>query len=92
MIRTCQHCGELILGDAYRVTSEEDGVPLLNMVVCYPCAMEAKRLQLHTEPINPGVQYPSIQNGKSPANRRDEKTTNLSINSITETEQQVSDP
>ena len=29
MIRTCQHCGELILGDAYRVTSEEDGVPLL---------------------------------------------------------------
>jgi RNase P subunit RPR2 len=65
MIRTCQHCGELILGDAYRVTSEEDGVPLLNMVVCLPCSMEAKRLQLHTEPINPGVQHPSIQNGRS---------------------------
>jgi hypothetical protein len=58
MIRPCQHCGELILGDAYRVTSEEDGVPLLNMVVCSPCAMEAKRLQLHTEAINPSVQYP----------------------------------
>ena len=65
MIRTCQHRGELILGEAYRVTSEEDGVPLLNMLVCSPCAMEAKRLRLHTEPINPGVQYPLIQNGRS---------------------------
>jgi len=69
MIRTCQHCGELILGDAYRVTSEEDGVPLLNMVVCSPCAMEAKTLQLHTEEINPSVQYPPIQNGRSQRSR-----------------------
>ena len=69
MIRTCQHCGELILGAAYRITSEEDGVPLLNMVVCLPCAMEAKRLHLHTEPINSSVQHPSIQNGRSQRSR-----------------------
>ena len=29
MKRSCQHCGELIVGDAYRVTSEEDNVTLL---------------------------------------------------------------
>lgn len=69
MIRNCQHCGELILGEAYRVTSEEDGMPLLNMVVCSPCAIEAKKLQLHTELINPSVQHPSIQNGRSQRSR-----------------------
>ena len=69
MIRTCQHCGKLILGDAYRVTSEEGGMPLLNMVVCSACAMEAKRLQLRTEEINPGFQYPPIQNGRSRRSR-----------------------
>ena len=24
--RICQHCGELIVGNAYRVTSEEEGI------------------------------------------------------------------
>ena len=33
MKRSCQYCGELIVGNAYRVTSEEDGITLLNMVV-----------------------------------------------------------
>ena len=26
MKQNCQHCGELIVGDAYRVTSEEEGI------------------------------------------------------------------
>jgi hypothetical protein len=52
MNRVCQHCGQLIVGNAYRVTSEEDGIALLNMVVCSLCSMEAKRLRLHTEEIN----------------------------------------
>jgi hypothetical protein len=26
MNRVCQHCGESIVGNAYRVTSEEDGI------------------------------------------------------------------
>jgi hypothetical protein len=30
----CQHCEELIVGNAYRVTSEDEDVTLLNMVVC----------------------------------------------------------
>jgi hypothetical protein len=52
MDRICQHCGELIIGDAYRVTSEDQGIPLLDLAVCSLCSMEAKRLRLHTEAIN----------------------------------------
>ena len=58
MNRICQHCGELIVGNAYRVTSEEDGITLLNMVVCSLCFMEAKRLRLHTEEINVKSKHP----------------------------------
>lgn len=47
----CRHCDEFITGNAYRVTSEEDGVTLLDMVVCETCAIEAKCLQLHTKEI-----------------------------------------
>jgi len=52
MNRVCQHCGELIVGNPYRVTSEEEGITLLDMIVCSLCGMEAKRLHLHTEEIN----------------------------------------
>ena len=52
MNQNCQHCGELIVGNAYRVTSEEEGVTLLDMIVCSLCFMEAKRLHLHAEEIN----------------------------------------
>ena len=52
MTLTCEHCDEIIVGNSYRVTSEEDGVVLLNMVVCSICAMEAKQLQLHTEVVD----------------------------------------
>jgi hypothetical protein len=55
MDRSCQHCGELIVGNAYRVTSEEDGITLLDMVVCSLCSMEAKRLRLHTEQSTTGA-------------------------------------
>ena len=64
MNRACQHCGELIIGNSYRVTSEEDGIILLNMVVCSLCSMEAKRLGLHTEEVNVGSKHPS--NRKTP--------------------------
>ena len=49
----CRNCDELIIGNAYHVTSEEDGVTLLDMIVCAICASEAKCLQLHTEEIAP---------------------------------------
>ncbi len=50
----CEHCDEIIVGNAYRVTSEEDGIVLLDMVVCSLCGMEAKRLRLHTEVLDSG--------------------------------------
>ena len=51
MKQNCQHCGQLILGNAYRVTSDYQGIPLLALVVCALCFMEAKRLHLHAEEI-----------------------------------------
>ena len=62
MDRICQHCGELIVGNAYRVTSEEEGISLLDMIVCSLCFMEAKRLHLHAEEINVGSKHPSARN------------------------------
>lgn len=49
----CRHCDEMITGNAYHVTSEEDGMTLLDMIVCATCAFEAKCLDLHTEEITP---------------------------------------
>ena len=62
MDRVCQHCGNLIVGNAYRVTSEEEGITLLDMVVCSLCFVEAKRLRLHTEEINDRGEHPSARN------------------------------
>ncbi len=61
MNRVCQHCGELIVGSAYRVTSEEEGITLLDMIVCSLCFMEAKRLRLHTEEINVNSKQASVR-------------------------------
>lgn len=69
MSLNCKHCGELIVGNVYRVTSEEDGMILLNMVVCSLCAMEARRLQLHTEEINISGRQLSIRDRKSHRSR-----------------------
>ena len=41
--------GESIVGNAYRVTSEEEGISLLDMIVCSLCFIEAKSLRLHAE-------------------------------------------
>jgi len=62
MDNTCQHCGALIVGNSYRVTSEDEGITLLDMVVCSLCHMEAKRLRLHTEEINVRSKDPSARN------------------------------
>jgi RNase P subunit RPR2 len=45
----CEHCDEVYQGTAYRVTSEEDGVVLLDMIVCHSCSIEARRLGLETK-------------------------------------------
>ena len=57
----CQHCYELIVGNAYRVTSKEAGITMLDIVVCSRCLMEAKRLHLHTEEINLGSKQVSAR-------------------------------
>ena len=48
----CRHCNEVCAGDAYRVRSEEDGVILLDMIVCYACSQEARGLELWTQKID----------------------------------------
>lgn len=53
MSGACQHCGQLIAGKAYRVTSEDGGVKLLDMTVCFYCSIEAQRLGLHAEDVQP---------------------------------------
>ena len=62
MDRICQHCGELFVGNAYRVTSEEEGISLLDMIVCSLCFMAAKRLHLHAEEIDVKSKQVSARN------------------------------
>ena len=69
MNQTCQHCGGSIVGNAYRVTSEEAGITLLDMIVCSPCFEEAKRLHLHAEEINVESKHPSARNRRSHQSR-----------------------
>jgi hypothetical protein len=69
MDRICQHCGELIVGNTYRVTSEEEGITLLDMIVCSLCFMEAKRLRLHTEEISVRGKHASSRNRGSHRSR-----------------------
>lgn len=69
MNHTCQHCGEFIVGNAYRVTSEEEGITLLDMIVCSLCFMEAKRLRLHTEEINVSSKQASVRTRGSDRSR-----------------------
>lgn len=49
----CQHCGGSTAGKVYRVMSEEDGVILLDMIVCRPCYIEARKLRLKTVELSP---------------------------------------
>jgi hypothetical protein len=65
MDRICQHCGELLVGNAYRVTSEDEGISLLDMIVCSLCFMAAKRLRLHAEEINVRSKQASARNRES---------------------------
>ncbi len=62
----CRHCDEPIVGKAYRVTSEADGAPLLNMIVCASCASVAKSLLLKTEEIEVEQRTSSMQMSSTP--------------------------
>ena len=50
--KLCDHCeGVLLNNKAYRVRSEDGGLTLLDMIVCYACHLEAQKLGLETEEI-----------------------------------------
>ncbi len=40
----CDHCCQPFDGMPYRVRSEESGIVLLDMIVCYDCYVEAREL------------------------------------------------
>ena len=65
MKRSCEHCGELIVGSIYRVTSKQDGITLLDLVVCSLCSLEARRLRLHAEEISVSSKPSSARNRES---------------------------
>jgi len=44
----CRRCNHITKQNPYRVTTEDAGVVLLNMLVCSSCARLAKRLGLPT--------------------------------------------
>ena len=48
----CEHCGKSIVGNPYRIISEAKTITFLDMIVCSPCYLEAKRLRLRTEEID----------------------------------------
>ncbi len=52
----CDHCEGPLTGNAYHVISEEDGVRLLDMVVCHTCYLEARRIGLETAELGMVVQ------------------------------------
>jgi RNase P subunit RPR2 len=51
MDRICQHCTAPFSGAAYRVTSKESGVIVLDMIVCQHCCEEARQLGLSIEEL-----------------------------------------
>lgn len=49
---TCGHCEGILLNKrAYRVWTEEYGLILLDMIVCYACKLEADKLGLNTDEV-----------------------------------------
>jgi hypothetical protein len=60
----CRRCQHITNQTPYRVTSEEGGVVLINMIVCTPCARLAKWLGL------PVVKIKSAKRVAEPKSRR----------------------
>ena len=53
MVFTCRRCNNLTKRNPYRVTTEDRGLVLLNMLVCASCARLAKRLGLPAVKMEP---------------------------------------
>jgi RNase P subunit RPR2 len=48
----CRHCEQLFDGEAYRVSSVENDMVMLDMIVCHGCALVARDLELPTQKID----------------------------------------
>ena len=58
---TCDHCeGILLSKKAYRVRTHDQGLVLLDMVVCYACNLEAKNLGLETDELQAADVEPEL--------------------------------
>ena len=52
--RLCDHCEGTLRGNAHRVISKENGITLLDMIVCDACSLAAEKLGLKTEELKSG--------------------------------------
>ncbi len=52
MVFFCRHCDDVATGKMFRVFSEEQGIVLLDMIVCRLCYEQAIQLGLDGEEIN----------------------------------------
>jgi RNase P subunit RPR2 len=58
---TCHHCEGILLNKkAYRVRTHDQGLILLDMVVCYACNLEAKNLGLETHELQASDNEPEL--------------------------------
>jgi hypothetical protein len=48
----CERCGALKNAIAYQVTSEEFGMVMLDVIVCYDCFLDARRFGLNARQTN----------------------------------------
>jgi ribosome-binding protein aMBF1 (putative translation factor) len=65
----CRRCDRTTKQELYRVTTEDAGVVLLNMVVCSSCARLAKRLGLPAVKIENAKRITKTKD-QTPPNRR----------------------
>ena len=57
----CDHCEGILLNKkAYRVRTHDQGLILLDMIVCYACNLEAKNLGLETEDLQATDDEPEL--------------------------------
>jgi hypothetical protein len=75
----CGHCEGILLNrKAYRVWTEESGLILLDMIVCYACKLEAQKLGLNTDQVKRSAAPPKN------AGRRMKMLLNCSTTASTE--------
>ena len=65
----CRRCDHITKQNLYRVTTEDAGVVLLNMIVCSSCARLAKRLGLPAVKMTAAKTAAQIESEQATATR-----------------------